>query len=141
MNIWRFCMHWNQQVILSLLFYQASHARIYSLPKLQKSRRVMVSRPVCFGLYNANRIGDSVRRTKNSKTSPRPRSISEPHSTWKNERDKKVLSENWRVKLETMFTSIAWLVFTISALLLISRIYFNSKNGVKKKVQNHSFLE
>ena len=31
-------MHWNQQVILSL-FYQASHeGRIYSPPKLQKSR-------------------------------------------------------------------------------------------------------
>ena len=40
-------MHLNQQVILSLLFYQASHeGRIYSLPKLQKSRRVTVSRPV-----------------------------------------------------------------------------------------------
>ena len=44
-------MHWNQQVILPLLFYQASHeGRIYSLPKLQKSRRVTVSRTVCFGL-------------------------------------------------------------------------------------------
>ena len=41
-------MHQNQQVILSLLFYQASHeGRIYSLPNLQKSRRVTVSRPVC----------------------------------------------------------------------------------------------
>ena len=40
MNIRRFCMHWNQQAILSLLFYQASHeGRIYALPKLQKSRR------------------------------------------------------------------------------------------------------
>ena len=44
-------MHYNQQVILSLLFYQASHeGRIYSLPKLQKSRRVTVSRPVCLDL-------------------------------------------------------------------------------------------
>ena len=44
-------MHQNQQVILSLLFYQASHqGRINSLPKLQKSRRVTVSRPVCLGL-------------------------------------------------------------------------------------------
>ena len=44
-------MDWNQQVILSLLFYQASHeGRIYSLPKLQKSRRVPVSRPLCLGL-------------------------------------------------------------------------------------------
>ena len=39
-------MHQNEQVILSLLFYQACHERrIYSLPKLQKSRRVTVSRP------------------------------------------------------------------------------------------------
>ena len=44
-------MDWNQQVILSLLFYQASQeGRIYSLPKLQKSRRVPVSRPLCLGL-------------------------------------------------------------------------------------------
>ena len=44
-------MHQNKQVILSLLFYQASHeGRIYSLPKLQKSRRVTVLRPVCLGL-------------------------------------------------------------------------------------------
>ena len=51
MNIWRFCMHWNQQVILSLLFYQASReGRIYSLPKLQKSRRVTVSRPMYLGV-------------------------------------------------------------------------------------------
>ena len=43
-------MHWNQQVILSLLFYQASHeGRIYSLPESQKSRRVTVSGPVCLG--------------------------------------------------------------------------------------------
>ena len=48
MNIWRFC---TQQVIPSLLFYQASHeGRIYSLPKLQKSRPVTVSRPVRLGL-------------------------------------------------------------------------------------------
>ena len=40
-------MHYNQQVTLSL-FYQASHERrIYSLSKLEKSRRVTVSRPVC----------------------------------------------------------------------------------------------
>ena len=39
MNIWGFCVHWNQQVILSLLFNQASHeGRIYSLLKLQKSQ-------------------------------------------------------------------------------------------------------
>ena len=37
MNIWRFNIHYNQQVIMSLLFYQASHeGRIYLLPKLQK---------------------------------------------------------------------------------------------------------
>ena len=54
MNIWRFRMHKNQQVILSLLFYQASHeGRIYSLRKLQKSRRALrVSRPMCLGLYS-----------------------------------------------------------------------------------------
>ena len=51
MNIWGFCVHWNQQVILSLLFNQASHeGRIYSLLKLEKSRRVTVSRLVCLGL-------------------------------------------------------------------------------------------
>ena len=51
MNIWRFCKHQNQQVILTLLFYQASHeGRIYSLPNLQKWRRVTVSRPVCIDL-------------------------------------------------------------------------------------------
>ena len=44
-------MHLNQQVILPLSFYQTSHeGRLYSLPKLQKSRRVTVSRPVCLGL-------------------------------------------------------------------------------------------
>ena len=44
-------MHQNPQVILSLLFYQVSHeGRIYSLPKLQKSRRVTVSRSVCLSL-------------------------------------------------------------------------------------------
>ena len=44
-------MHQNQQVILSLLFYQVCHeGRIYSLPKVQKSRRVTVSRPVCVDL-------------------------------------------------------------------------------------------
>ena len=50
-------MYWHQQVILSLLCYQASHeGRIYSLPKLQKSRRVavMVSRPVCLGPKSAS---------------------------------------------------------------------------------------
>ena len=31
--------------------------RIYSLPKLQKSRRVTVSRPVCFGLQMGARKG------------------------------------------------------------------------------------
>ena len=62
MSIWRFCMHQNQQVILSLLFYQASHeGRIYSLPKLQKSRRVTVSRPVCLGLKKQE-VNDSYPR-------------------------------------------------------------------------------
>ena len=56
MNIWGFCVHWNQQVILSLLFYQNSHeGRIYSLPKLQKCRRVTVSRPVCLGLQGCQK--------------------------------------------------------------------------------------
>ena len=51
-------MHWNQQVIPSLLFYQASHkGRIYSLPKLQKSRRVTVSRPVCLELQAGFPLG------------------------------------------------------------------------------------
>ena len=50
-------MHWDQQVILSLLFYQVSHeGRIYWLPKLQKSRRVTVSRPVCRLLDNESYI-------------------------------------------------------------------------------------
>ena len=45
-------MHLNQQVILLFLFYQASHeGRIYSLPKLQKSRRVTFSRPVLSFLF------------------------------------------------------------------------------------------
>ena len=46
-------MHWHQQVILALLFCQASHERrIYSLPKLQKSRHcVTISRPACLGVY------------------------------------------------------------------------------------------
>ena len=40
MNIWGFCVHWNQQVILSLLFYQGSHeGRIYSIPKLWMSKK------------------------------------------------------------------------------------------------------
>ena len=58
MNIWRFRMHKNQQVILSLLFYQASHeGRIYSLRKLQNSRRVTgfasgVSRPLLLAVGN-----------------------------------------------------------------------------------------
>ena len=51
-------MHKNQQVILSLLFYQASHeGRIYSIPKLQKSRRVMVSRLVCLDLKDYIKLG------------------------------------------------------------------------------------
>ena len=41
-------MHWNQQVILSLLFYQASHeGRIYSLPKLPKNRVALRFRVRC----------------------------------------------------------------------------------------------
>ena len=48
-------MYQNQQAILSLLFYHVSHeGRVYSLPKLQKSRRVTVSRPVCVDLKAHN---------------------------------------------------------------------------------------
>ena len=43
------CTRINTLSILSLLFY-FHEGRIYSLPKLQKSRRVTVSRPVCLGL-------------------------------------------------------------------------------------------
>ena len=51
MNIWRFCMHQNQQVILSLLFYQASHeGRIY-----YKNRVALRFRVRCLGLYSTLR--------------------------------------------------------------------------------------